>query len=257
MSFSRAGRGHSKPPGGAFIDWTHPLSRGLIACVPFTERCGIPVDLCDPARPFASNVPLVWQGDSAGYNGTTNQIKLTMSRSMASGPYSFSFVFTKVTTSASDLHLVVGSSNTADNAFHLRVASSTSFQWNQWSDDGAYTVPNMSNRRCHAVGAMDQTKVQRFFMDGKFIGNRTASAFYGGDKQLSFPGVTLGSSVGGIINAEHIYLWNRALSAEEATLLYQEPYCFLIAGWMRRLPGSGVLSNYSPFVDDYSQLMPQ
>src|SRR5678816_800135 len=37
MFYSRGGRGFTKPPAGAQIDWTHPLSRGLVVDIPFND----------------------------------------------------------------------------------------------------------------------------------------------------------------------------------------------------------------------------
>lgn len=257
MSFSRAGRGHSKPSGGVAIDWTHPLAQGLVACLPMCERSGLPVDLCNPNRYFTLTGTPSWLGDMFGFTGNTLNIKETMNRSIANGPYSFSFVFSHVSFDSSALHLVIGSSGATDKAFHLRAASATSFQWNQWSDDGAYTVPNMTGRRCHAFGAMDDQKVQRFFFDGKYIGQRTASAFYSGDAQLSFPGVVLGSSNSGIITAEHVYIWNRALTTSDAAWLYQEPYAMFTSGWKRRYADMSALTVQIPWVDQFVELIVQ
>ena len=44
------GRWQTKPPPGTQIDWTHPLTRGLVGCWPMNEGCGTIVHNMAPSR---------------------------------------------------------------------------------------------------------------------------------------------------------------------------------------------------------------
>ncbi len=199
------------------------------------ERAGIGItDLCNPNQVWQvlSSNP-IWLGDKLYFNGNSQQIKETMGATVV-GPYSFSMAFDVLSTFNSQTIVGMGSAASTDKYFHLKCTASTSITWGQFGDDGAFTVPNMSNRRCHAVGSMTQEKVQSFFFDGVFIGNRTATGLFSGSNTLGYPGVNSVVSTS-LCACEHIYIWNRALSREEAAWLFQEPYCFLISGWRRRM----------------------
>lgn len=256
MSFSRGGRGHFKPV-TAVLDWTHPLAQGLVACVPFTERAGaIPADLCNPSRVFTLVGTPSWLGDLFYFNGGTLSIKETMNKSITNKSYSWSFVFSNPTYSSTSTHLGIGSSGTNNNYLHWRCNAATVFEWNNFGDLGSHTVPSMTSRRCHAAGSMDTSKIQRFYFDGKFIDQRTAASLYTGDSTLAFPGNNSVLTTG-LIATEHIYIWDRVLSAAEFAWLYQEPYSMFFQGWKRRYPGADVLSPFIPSIDPFEQLIVQ
>jgi len=83
MSYSRH-RGISKPLPGCFVDWTHPLSRGLIGCWMFNERAGSTVVDMSGNRITGSVIGMVaatgWVGSPRGgcltLNGSSNYIDL-------------------------------------------------------------------------------------------------------------------------------------------------------------------------------------
>lgn len=257
MSFARAGRGHSKPGHGAQINWTHPLTQGLIACIPFTERSGLPQDLCNMSRAFVAltTSPPIWLADRFYYNGNTQQIKMTLNQP-PNGPYTVAFAFSDTGFSSNTIGPSLGSAGATDKYVHFKTTSTTSFSWGQFGDDGSYTVPDMSKRRCVAVCTMDRAKIQKLYFDGKYISQRTATGLFSGDATLAWPGIT-GTVATGIAAVEFIYVWNRELSPTEASWIYQEPYSFLVSGSLRRYPGSGVLSPFTPSTDFFEQLIVQ
>lgn len=65
MGYARSGRGFSKPPAGAQIDWGHPFARQLVACWPVNEQGGSAIYETVQLQRGALN-SLTWGGGSKG-----------------------------------------------------------------------------------------------------------------------------------------------------------------------------------------------
>lgn len=255
MSFSRGGRGISKPP-VPMVDWSHPLAQGLVSCYIMDQFGGYPQDICASPVPhiLGTGTP-AWRGDGYFYNAT-DYTKGLLRSPIANRPYSFMLIVKPQVFNGNFAGFSLGSSGTNNNMAYVIMSGSTTFDWGHWGDDGNHTVPDMTNRTVFAVGSMNQAKVQRFFESGKFIDQRTSSSLYTGDTTISFPGNNAVFTTA-ISLVKGFALWNRALSDEECLWLWREPYSFLISGLMRRYPGSSILSPYTPYVDPFQQLLVQ
>jgi hypothetical protein len=59
----------NKPPLGTQLDWSNPLTQGLIFCTPFNEMAGFPQEQIKQKK-FATHTG-VWQTNGVRYNGTS------------------------------------------------------------------------------------------------------------------------------------------------------------------------------------------
>jgi hypothetical protein len=239
---SRVRRGRFKPNGIPKIDYSHPLAVGLIYYAIDTGT-GI--------------VELIGQSGLVFTNGTKP--------SYGTSPFGAGYKYTSLGAGlfGASLPSVVASVNTASfstaTAIYITSLPSVSFttpfgmddasggSWsalvlnNSANTDMCYSVENANpgvvagdttNAFHTLVGVNTGTNAQTFYLDGAVAATTTTTNTSGHTEAgPCFNNFTRGSIPGGNGIVGWIYYgahWNRSLSATEAKLLHDDPYCFLV-----------------------------
>ncbi len=227
-------RWHVKPPPGTLVlDWTQPLTRGLVVGLVLNEGAGTLVqNLARPLNPGSISDPS-WGvhpvgGPAFSFSGTTNrQIVIPHEAALNVGMDLTIVTRATVTSTTGDQNLCAK----GNGAFEFDV-SGTSLRFNK--DEQAVlvsaTIAASSNVRQFAAASKNSfgSPSVEMFVDGALVasgapgGNLldTSTALYVGSDQ----GVTTKVLSGQMLD---FWLWNRMLSATEIGLLVRQPYAML------------------------------
>jgi hypothetical protein len=216
--------GQQKPPPGAQIDWSHPLARGLVGCWLFNDGAGL--ILHNSATP-AVNIQLSASGFSWGTGG------------LISNPSTNAMVGTcaiNIGTSHSVLVLYTPAEVTGWNCIFATSSAQGLYQNGNrasWDAGGGGsrnpTTTLTAGQRTHLIYTNGDSGVT-WYRDGKNDG--TAAAVSGSVSFATVFNDTYNEPGVGVF--EQILIWNRKISAEEASLVFASPYSFLLPVTTRR-----------------------
>lgn len=228
----------SKPPIGSQIDWSHPLTKGLVGCWLMNERGGTKVnDLANRSVNSAfTGSWIVDQNGSAWANSISTdritidrnsklepqQLSIVTSFKQRSNPPSYSVICDKANTSHADPYY----------SYHLRLDTNVSISSiivpaayaNR--NECVYTV-TLTNNKLYQVANTFNGVDNKLYLDTKL--GATVS------KAVTINYVNTPLIIGNFRNLNHqgnhniyyLYLYNRALTPSEIQQLYQDPYCFI------------------------------
>jgi hypothetical protein len=218
---------NQKPPFGSQIDWSNPLSRGLIGCYLHTTN------LVNGKEGTNSGVLLI--GNELIFDGVNDIISLPLARTM---------VETSRTTVAWGIF-----PNTTTN-YNERIGDANgwaTFACHTTSDGSMYcgNTEGATNRFTNAslpAGTMTVKKWNHFVFThgGQIIGITWAVAkFFKNGKLIASQNMAMptnawttfqiGTGSTDTINGKiaYLYIWSRILSPSEIQALYIDPYCFI------------------------------
>lgn len=224
-----------KPPPGTFIDWSHPVSRGLIACLLFNEDGGDKVyDLCGNANDGTISAA-TWDAGVRGptllFNGTSAFV--TVSNSPELNPGQITIVTRVLRTSG------VGGINFVDKPFtshnppfyqyalqHFQAGVSFNVDVNGTLKSTTAANTPVPLGESHVIAATYDGATLRIYRDGVETDTTVAAG--------SITAYATDLKIGRVANAasyfpgqiEFVFLYNRALSASEIAELYANPHCF-------------------------------
>lgn len=228
-----AGIWTNKPPPGTLLNWSHPYTQGLVAAWVFNEAPGLPYELVQ-FRPPSASTAFGWSSNANGtiglFNGSTTN--LTYSQVPAIGPgMSLAGACTLNATSftlierspVNSTWLVIGSGTTlawrgnsggANDRCDLSIAgligTGKRFSW-AFSDTGISSTISTANVNGYINGALAAnsavlSNIAVSNTNAIHIGNFDGSGFFLNGTQ------------------DYIYLWNYAISAQQAADIANNPY---------------------------------
>jgi hypothetical protein len=240
-----------KPPLGSQINWSHPLSKGLVGCWLFNEGGGLKVKdltgLHDGTRTtgatfYWSQSPqgsiLSQQGGDAGQYvlcGTRNDLLLynkpcsivALVQANSAGDNNQGCIISKQTSSGATVSLNVGVTST----FYFWVKGTTSL--NVRASNNALPFGTTQPLRQIAAtwdGSVTATNVH-LYVQGKETTYQTqtdgATLTDNSNRQIGLFNYSSGVGAGLRGKIGYVYVYNRALSPQEIKSLYIEPYCFI------------------------------
>jgi len=221
-----------KPALGVGINWSHPLTSGLVSALLLNENGGRKLfDLCYPGNQVSTWTAAAWgvskEMIGLDFDGSTSIIVGSpISISLAGLPFSI-FVLHYPTTFTGTF-FSLGTTGSNDLALHLRLNSTTQVLFGMFFDDLTVTVPTMAaGDKVAMLATMSGAKLQSIYHNGTFINSRTATDFYRGDKTwtLGRNGWTPSNFYDGIISC--VFIWRRCLSPHEALQIYQQPFALI------------------------------
>lgn len=238
--------GQVKPNGVPRIDWTHPLSRGLIAYY-WALPPSTYADLV--SGQIAANVPATAPthvvskyGVGVGHtavndsvvSGTPATIVNPPNVQSFTAPFSFAGGWWQVgafTVGADANNNWVGIQANSTNGPYFGAGSTSEFQYfSSTADSGitSATIPGANNFYI-ALGVAASSSASTLYLNGVSIGTSSTATNNSTNTGQWWQFGQLDPN-GGNPNA-HVFfgaLWNRALTAQEALQLYLDSYCFLI-----------------------------
>lgn len=229
MSIRTAPSVTTKPPPGAMVDWTHPLSRGLVAWWLFNEGAGSQADdIVGRNDGTLTNGP-AWRGGKFGsalsFDGSNDYVNLSPI-TVSKVPLSWC-ALVYPTSFATHKNPLAQTGNDALETFGLFIWQ-TSGQAAVQLGTNSFNGNNLTlNKWACLCGTTDGT-TGRLYQDGV----QTASGS-DGRTEAAATGFNVGRSTGsgryfsGLIDEVRIY--NRALSAFEVAQLYVAPFANLLA----------------------------
>lgn len=226
-----------KPPLGSTIDWSHPLSKGLVGCWLFQPNGFNPIF----PKNLVSGVTYITSGNDAlpeslnpgvdnngsyihpDFNNCFNSSNDRLVNSMDIKNYTAIVAFKQMSTTISGGHLVV-------NSAALR------FNGNKWAFfkvgvggnfDGTTTI----NPYQYYVGGFtlgSNGKLARLYLNGKIDNTNTnyGTTFSPGGN-VTIAALNTGNNDANTTRYYYVYIYNRALSPQEIQQLYIDPYCFI------------------------------
>jgi hypothetical protein len=239
-----------KPPLGSLINWSHPLSRGLMGCWLMNEGSGNRIsDLSGNGNHgILMNGPL-WVpgkvGQALSFNGVDDSVNLGNHPSL-NLPNAFTIAVWVNQTSLVNWSGIISKSNI--NYLLLIGQPGTPYLVAQVGgiekNTGSGTETILPNNEWHfLVGTFDGTYL-RYYYDGVREGLETAT---GGNVDTTTADAYISdwdysNKFNGLIDGVRIY--NRALSAKEIRWLYAQPYAMFERRpvWMDYVAAAGGLS---------------
>ena len=216
----------SKPPLGARIDWSNPITKGLVGCWLFNEFGGYPYEIADGLQND------VWEKSDPNCSWEKGGFRVPSSGLFDPGWFypdlgEMSWVTSFVKHSGNGVAPIVGHRNSS-------VPGHTVF-WKlrdgllEWYYDSQYGIgaPNFDAGILWKVGATrDKTTRLSFYRDGDLYSSRATTP--------DLPSYALyfcGGGPGGVevwqeATFYYFYFWSRCLSQDEIKLLHYEPYSF-------------------------------
>jgi len=229
-----------KPTRALQIDWSHPLSRGLTGCWLMNEATGEIVADCGPRRNNGSfhysTVPPVWK---TGKHGSALQFDSERCIYCGNGKFGWDItneisVIASVNQSASQTNTLFARSGFA-RPCKLTAYTSGRFKWWVYTDgtnctiNSTSTYPIDGSEFVHIAGTWRPGN-GRLYVNGVQEANESSSS-----GSLSFVNDSQPVGIGGTYEAgnyyycfsgmiEYVFVYNRALSAEEIRWLYRQPF---------------------------------
>ncbi len=263
MSYSRGGRGFTKPLPGIQVDWGHSLSSGLADVILLNEGNGHPKSLLygDVATTNTTNQP-TWISDTKG-----------VAYSWRNGPQLAAFVNRPQRNLLGAMTLHVGlrpASPSGESAFREVVNRRVTGAVGTGIEYGLYFNQSQGINFYWAAGGFSSTILvqNNLLTQNQFVtltGTRptlaTSGKLYKDSVLLasvgaltaptaSGTGMNLGCDSNGSTDPlfgdlHYVYLWNRELSLADIEWLIAEPYCFLLPiPWRRYYALNQVVSGY-------------
>ena len=231
-----------KPPLGSQINWSHPLSRGLVGCWLFNERGGIvPTDIAKQQYSLAIGNPFynILGKNCISSNNATGYFKIINSRMNfpKAGNVPLTILASVYTTDRNNRQCLISFGEVTNNnynyPFGLRNSATNVINVAIEGDVGtAESSLNMTYNKWNVMGVSQKSASNRdFFLNGIFQNNTTSLSTTGdtsgGASLLNYYSNQNPSSSAWKGYAEYIYVWNRPLSPSEIQQLYVAPYQFI------------------------------
>lgn len=230
----------TKPPLGTPLNPAHPLNRGLVLYMPFSEGAGSKTqDLSGRGNHGTLIASPKWVGGKFGgslsFNGVNTYVSITNSVSFNFGTDGFAVSFWgNANIAPSRAYFAVGklqNSGPWDNFnFGITANGFASFTWRtggtSYSATGATDLTDGIWH--HFLGVRNSSGIH-LYVDGFFIASNTNA-----NTQLNedhTEGLTIGRERTGtgdeswIGEISEVRIYNRALSAQEVQQLYTDPFC--------------------------------
>ncbi len=233
-----------KPIRALQIDWSHPLARGLTGCWMMNEATGEIVADCGPHRNNGtfhySSVTPVWKPGKYG-----SALEFGSERCIDCGTGKFGW---DLTNEVSVVALVNQNANQANTLFarsafvrpcRLSAYISGRFKWWVYTDGTNCTINSTSTHatdgsECMHVAGIWRPGDGRLYVNGVQEANESSSS-----GNLSFINDSQPVGIGGTYEAgnyyycwngkiEYVFIYNRALSAEEVRWFYREPFAMFL-----------------------------
>ena len=237
MSYSRSGRGFSKPPSGSQIDWGHPLSQNLVSALLCSEGAGPLSDLARISRVSSTTIP-VWSSQSKGRVArdwafpTAGSEGLTFQKLM--GWTAATFVRVTGTITGQNFIPVrfsnyVSESNNQGWFFQLsgsnpRKWDAGSFNNNGFANYSIVGTTTVVEGEWFIVQTSDRT-TRRLFVNGIQDASGTTNPIPAVNTAGTYNNTTLTAGINAWTYA--VYCWDRCLNPLEITRLYTEPYAMI------------------------------
>ena len=217
-----------KPFRGAQLNRTHPLAKGLVGCWLFNELTGETVfDLSGYGNNGTLENGVAWYNGGLDFDGDNDYVSI----GYTNFPNTFGTVemWIKPTNgwssseSTDDIIFEMGSAGDDRLIFYLNDDGHIRFMLYKGTAEYAYSIATtFSSKLYHLVGTFDNTGI-KLYIDGISQVDGSANTI-SAITSARIGDTALASTIpfDGLINSVHIY--NRALSAEEITWSYREPY---------------------------------
>lgn len=237
----------SKPPINSQINWSHPLSRGLVGCWLMNEGGGnIVRDLTN--RQNGLNSGGIWNNTSKGialdfttatscvllYNPSSLQItnNITIAQWVAPDDVTTQqYLFAKWRAAAGKrayrtqidtgkFKAILSPDGTANSGFCIGATTLTTLTWYH-----LVMVYNGVDIRCYVNGKLDSNGADNPKVYSSGINNTSSHAFMAIGAGSGSDTTPLDAPYNGRMG--EVLIYNRALSPSEIQQLYVEPYCFI------------------------------
>jgi hypothetical protein len=233
MAYSRSGRGYTKPPAGAQVNWGHPLTQNLVAAYPFLERSGLRVHDLVHGSGADFETGVLWNGDALTLPAT-NAGSYTTGPLISNRPFSILLGCHDLGThGTAGATFSMGVTGSARQIIIIRPQSTTVIRFAMWFDDLDATVPSILGRQLHLAFTLDPAFAQKTYDDGKLINSRTAGGFFNGTRAVYFGGNAINTEQIGA-TFRYVYIYDRALSPDELAWVKAEPYAMLTTPQARK-----------------------
>lgn len=226
-----------KPPIGTGIDWSHPLSNGLVGCWLFNEGGGTtPIDLCGQTVAGLQGTPSL---NVSGYLGNASSAFKINRKSgyilTRSSPATIFAIITQTTRTRSGL-VCIGT--VTDSAYNISLDINTDGTLRQDTEGISFgpcgsTLVVPTNVKSTVALSQTSATSRLFFVDGVFQSNSGSIGSQPSSGGLAIGGTylnnTWGSNSGFIGTIHTVYIFNRALNADEIKALSDNPYQICLA----------------------------
>jgi hypothetical protein len=239
MSYSRSGRGFTKPPAGTQIAWGHALSQGLIAACAFNEGGGngtvqhIYDSVSNKLATSASTASSIWTSTAHGkaLQFVAQNGEYTFAPRGITQKWSCAFHI-----AFGDFSLDYSICGSSANGIQVRQSGGGRIQVLKTADSvmGTDLTPAMSVGVFYHIGVSYEGAVLRFYRNG--LPNGTASVaqtFTDGQFQVGANG-SGNEELGGNAKLVYFYLWKRALAGSDFQCIAAEPYALWASSPYRR-----------------------
>jgi hypothetical protein len=227
------------------VDWSHPVLNGISYLYIFNK-----LDILGGASDFTGSGQLIVARNNAKIGIVSGGIGLTSdgisdANSSTYGlPVSSGSLFAFVTASWSPTdggyHNICNFGASGGNTFYLyKNGSGSPDQWHGgWSDDLGFNATGTFNIGEPFSVGVTWTSTPSFLQAMYVKGNLVTSTPSGSSGATAGKGINIGAldnlgnwkwDTNGTSGIHYIAIWNRALQPEEISLLYNDPYCFLLA----------------------------
>lgn len=244
--YAGGNRWTSKPPIGSTINWSHPLSKGLVGCWLMNEGVGnIVKDIARENNGILINTLWVssqkyistYYNNSSSYISCGNSLTLQLTNTVTIGCYvNLTTLSTGSSPDWTDYIVSKGNDSTA-GVYALQHTGSASgrrnFSFMRSSTAGTrYWANTPSNYNFtgifYFVVGVDNGKVLKIYINGIFMGENTSVFTRQANTSDNFEiGRSSGNTYYSNAKITNVIVYNRALSPQEIQQLYQEPYCFI------------------------------
>lgn len=236
--------GTTKPPLGSQIDWSHPLSRGLVGCFLMNEGGGGKIgDLLNKTNGSIQTAPWIVgkDGPALNFSTTTYQVKLGDTNILDNATScSFSFwIYPNVTMNGRiiskwgnenvEQSFLISTPGSGGSKIQFAVQRSASYVI-KYTNNGLPTGV-WSNV---AITWVAENTVRIYFnginqaLTTESGGSGSCSSILNGNTQLEFGYETEEATASANMKLSNVQIWrNRVFSPQEIQQLYQEPYCFI------------------------------
>jgi len=222
-----------KPPAGSQLEIGHPLSNGLVGCWLMNEGGGNKIfDLSGNGNNGTLGGNAVWSYSNDGpcilFDGSS-YIHTTM-KAINSNEFTL-LVKCTVSTNDSSLRYCIHGQNSSTSNEIIKFQISTDDSWYFYNDYSLAILPNVTpvvDLPYLFCGVFDYPKQRgSIFIDGQKIGTDDTS--FSSISGAMNDGLTIGARTteesGWKGTISYVYVYNRALTANEITQLYREPFC--------------------------------
>lgn len=232
--FAGGNRWTSKPPLGSTIDWSHPLSKGLVGCWLMNEGGGLRLnDISGKINTGVFTNPPIWTvgktGKCLNFNGTSNYITLPDVESLQMGTKNFTFEAWVYPTNFGSWSSFIGaeaqgaSFGCANGVLKVTKVDSVD------APDSGVTLP--LNKWSHCAVTFNNiltTSNLKYYYNGNLVATVDFNVDFTAGRASNLLGLRLAGGLHYFYGKMDIVrIWNRALSPQEIRTLYQDPYCFI------------------------------